>query len=138
MKNQCFGGEYLGEVYDHMLKRSAFRRQKRWWNAYILFYERIDDPVADLSTELQKVAVGESTTKVVRFLFQWLVWLLWLLLYAHRHQSILGTAGHIILTPANQLMVIGLKNMVTVQSEFRTRDHSISGSTHLPTGPKDQ
>ena len=21
MKNQCFGGEYLGEVYDHMLKR---------------------------------------------------------------------------------------------------------------------
>jgi hypothetical protein len=22
MKNQCFGGEYLGEVFDHMLKRS--------------------------------------------------------------------------------------------------------------------
>ena len=21
MKNQCFGGEYLGEVFDHMLKR---------------------------------------------------------------------------------------------------------------------
>jgi hypothetical protein len=28
----------------------------------------------------------------------------WLLLYAHRHQSILGAAGHIILTPANQWM----------------------------------
>jgi hypothetical protein len=27
-----------------------------------------------------------------------------LLLYAHRHRSILGAAGHIILTPANQLM----------------------------------
>jgi hypothetical protein len=27
-----------------------------------------------------------------------------LLLYAHRHPSILGAAGHIILTPANQLM----------------------------------
>jgi hypothetical protein len=30
--------------------------------------------------------------------------LVWLLLYAHRHQSILGAAGHIILTTANQLM----------------------------------
>jgi hypothetical protein len=29
--------------------------------------------------------------------------------YAHRHRSILGAAGHIILTPANQLMVMGLK-----------------------------
>jgi hypothetical protein len=33
----------------------------------------------------------------------------WLLLYAHRHRSILGAAGHIILTPAIQLMVMGLK-----------------------------
>jgi hypothetical protein len=31
-----------------------------------------------------------------------LVWF-WLLLYAHRHRSILGAADHIILTPANQL-----------------------------------
>jgi hypothetical protein len=30
--------------------------------------------------------------------------LVWLMLYAHRHRSILGAAGHIILTPANQLM----------------------------------
>jgi hypothetical protein len=36
-------------------------------------------------------------------------WLVWLLFYAHRHRSILGVAGHIILTPANQLMVMGLK-----------------------------
>jgi hypothetical protein len=42
----------------------------------------------------------------------------WLLLYAHRHQSILGVAGHIILTPANQLMLMGAQNMVTVQSGF--------------------
>jgi hypothetical protein len=31
-------------------------------------------------------------------------WLFWLLLYAHRHRSIIGAAGHIILTPTNQLM----------------------------------
>uniref|UniRef100_A0A8C8TSP5 ubiquitinyl hydrolase 1 n=1 Tax=Peromyscus maniculatus bairdii TaxID=230844 RepID=A0A8C8TSP5_PERMB len=42
MKNQCFGGEYMGEVFDHMMKRMSYRRQKRWWNAYILFYERMD------------------------------------------------------------------------------------------------
>jgi hypothetical protein len=42
------------------------------------------------------------------------VFLVWLLLYAHRHRSILGAAGHIILTPANQLMVMRL----TVQSGF--------------------
>ncbi|ERE73744.1 putative ubiquitin carboxyl-terminal hydrolase FAF-X isoform 2 [Cricetulus griseus] len=42
MKNQCFGGEYMGEVFDHILKRMSYRRQKRWWNAYILFYERMD------------------------------------------------------------------------------------------------
>ncbi|XP_060232828.1 probable ubiquitin carboxyl-terminal hydrolase FAF-X isoform X1 [Meriones unguiculatus] len=45
MKNQCFGGEYMGEVFDQMMKRMSYRRQKRWWNAYILFYERMD--VAD-------------------------------------------------------------------------------------------
>jgi hypothetical protein len=33
------------------------------------------------------------------------VWV-WLLLDTHRHRSILGAAGHIILTPANQLMVL--------------------------------
>jgi hypothetical protein len=34
------------------------------------------------------------------------VYLFWLLLYAHRHRSILGAAGHIILTPVNQLMEV--------------------------------
>uniref|UniRef100_A0A2K5QGA4 ubiquitinyl hydrolase 1 n=1 Tax=Cebus imitator TaxID=2715852 RepID=A0A2K5QGA4_CEBIM len=42
MKNQCFGGEYMGEVFDHMMKHMSYRRQKRWWNAYILFYEQMD------------------------------------------------------------------------------------------------
>jgi hypothetical protein len=30
----------------------------------------------------------------------------WLMLYAHRHRIILGAAGHILLTPVNQLMVM--------------------------------
>ncbi|KAG9348967.1 hypothetical protein JZ751_029284 [Albula glossodonta] len=52
MKNQCFGGEYMGEVFDHMMKRMSYRRQKRWWNAYILFYERMDS--TDKDSELVK------------------------------------------------------------------------------------
>ncbi|XP_061081564.1 probable ubiquitin carboxyl-terminal hydrolase FAF-X isoform X1 [Conger conger] len=52
MKNQCFGGEYMGEVFDHMMKRMSYRRQKRWWNAYILFYERMD--ATDRDGELVK------------------------------------------------------------------------------------
>jgi hypothetical protein len=35
--------------------------------------------------------------------------LVWLLLYAHRHRKILRAAGHILLIPANQLLVMGLK-----------------------------
>ncbi|XP_076659536.1 ubiquitin carboxyl-terminal hydrolase-like faf [Halictus rubicundus] len=42
MKSQCFGGDYLGEVFDQMLKRMSYRKQKRWWNAYMLFYTRLD------------------------------------------------------------------------------------------------
>ncbi|XP_001604458.2 probable ubiquitin carboxyl-terminal hydrolase FAF-X isoform X1 [Nasonia vitripennis] len=42
MKSQCFGGDYMGEVFDHILKRMNYRRQKRWWNAYMLFYTRND------------------------------------------------------------------------------------------------
>ena len=41
LRNQCFGGDYTGEVYDNIMKRMAYKKQKRWWNAYILFYERI-------------------------------------------------------------------------------------------------
>ena len=103
-KVQCFGGDYTGEVYDHVLKKSVvgfshiyffglhldpftslvlcmytymcmlykaytctctytcvcyiyvclyicrthYRRQKRWWSAYLLFYDRADQsPVFD-------------------------------------------------------------------------------------------
>ena len=30
-------------MQNHFI-RMSYRRQKRWWNAYILFYERMDDP----------------------------------------------------------------------------------------------
>ncbi|XP_064393950.1 probable ubiquitin carboxyl-terminal hydrolase FAF-X [Halichondria panicea] len=45
-KAQAFGGDYTGEVYDHVLKKTHYRRQKRWWSAYLLFYDRLDQESA--------------------------------------------------------------------------------------------
>ena len=51
IKSQCFGGDYMGEVFDHIMKRMNYRRQKRWWNAYMLFYTRIDvEPTTSLKS----------------------------------------------------------------------------------------
>jgi hypothetical protein len=63
MKNQCFGGEYMGEVFDHMMKRMSYRRQKRWWNAYILFYERMDslDKDSELVKYIQELTISSSS-----------------------------------------------------------------------------
>ncbi len=33
---------FFKQVFDQMLKRMSYRRQKRWWNAYMLFYTRLD------------------------------------------------------------------------------------------------
>jgi hypothetical protein len=43
---------------------------------------------------------------VAWFTFLTIAGLVWFLLYAHKHRSILGSAGHITLTPANQLLVM--------------------------------
>ncbi|OWF40886.1 probable ubiquitin carboxyl-terminal hydrolase FAF-X isoform X2 [Mizuhopecten yessoensis] len=66
IKNQCFGGEYLGEVFDHMLKRMAYRRQKRWWNAYILFYERQDETEDEkhIYKSLQDLTIANKPSQV--------------------------------------------------------------------------
>lgn len=39
MKNQCFGGEYLGEVFDHMLKRFGLELAFISREAYCCFAE---------------------------------------------------------------------------------------------------
>jgi len=60
MRVQCFGGEYIGEVFDHMLKRMSCRRQKRWWNAYILFYRRVDTQESKSAMRLNELTIMES------------------------------------------------------------------------------
>lgn len=59
MKNQCFGGEYMGEVFDHVVKRMSYRRQKRWWNAYILFYTKED---IDISNRMSDLTINEPVS----------------------------------------------------------------------------
>jgi hypothetical protein len=65
------------------------------------------------------------------------LWLVWSLLYAHRHRSRLGAAGYIILTPANQLMVLGLKIWLLSNpgSKQRPFDHLPTSLPTALTGP---
>ncbi|GBN37130.1 putative ubiquitin carboxyl-terminal hydrolase FAF-X, partial [Araneus ventricosus] len=65
MKNQCFGGDYMGEVFDHMLKRMSYRRQKRWWNAYILFYRRVDME-QDIARSLNELSLSDNKQNVIK------------------------------------------------------------------------
>ncbi|XP_008200473.2 probable ubiquitin carboxyl-terminal hydrolase FAF-X isoform X3 [Tribolium castaneum] len=58
MKVQCFGGDYMGEVFDPMLKRTTYRRQKRWWNAYMLFYTRHDVEENDLTKAMNEMKIS--------------------------------------------------------------------------------
>ncbi|XP_065887407.1 ubiquitin carboxyl-terminal hydrolase 9X-like isoform X3 [Dysidea avara] len=50
LKAQCFGGECKGEVIDHVMQRTQpqYQQQKRWWSAYLLFYERINKDTAEV------------------------------------------------------------------------------------------
>lgn len=60
MKAQCYGGDYMGEVYDDYLKRVQMRRQKRWWNAYMLFYTRCDQTAQQQNESIEQLSLAES------------------------------------------------------------------------------
>lgn len=65
MKAQCFGGDYMGEVYDNNLKRMQYRRQKRWWNAYMLFYTRYDHATVMHADSIEQLSLSESKNCVL-------------------------------------------------------------------------
>lgn len=67
MKAQCFGGDYMGEVFDPMLKRTTYRRQKRWWNAYMLFYTRQDVEENYLSKSMSSLKISNFFHKLIVF-----------------------------------------------------------------------
>ncbi|KPI93410.1 putative ubiquitin carboxyl-terminal hydrolase FAF [Papilio xuthus] len=62
MKAQCFGGEYMSEVFDSAVKRVSYKRQKRWWNAYMLFYTRKDTiETPTLEQSMKSMTLKETT-----------------------------------------------------------------------------
>ena len=70
MRVQCFGGEYMGEVFDHMLKRMSCRRQKRWWNAYILFYRRLDTDEVQIANRLNELVLMDTKANDKKTLYK--------------------------------------------------------------------
>ena len=44
----------------YLLYRMSFRRQKRWWNAYILLYERIASPSEQEIVDKESVVDAEE------------------------------------------------------------------------------
>ncbi|XP_067634379.1 probable ubiquitin carboxyl-terminal hydrolase FAF isoform X3 [Eurosta solidaginis] len=65
LKAQCFGGDYMGEIYDNNLKRMQYRRQKRWWNAYMLFYTRCDQKPIEFEPCVEQLSLAESRNLVL-------------------------------------------------------------------------
>lgn len=65
LKAQCFGGDYMGEVYDNNLKRMQYRRQKRWWNAYMLFYTRCDEKTSTTTISTEQLSLAESKDMIL-------------------------------------------------------------------------
>lgn len=43
----------------------SYRRQKRWWNAYILMYERVDETPEDAEKDLTKSMLDLTLGKLI-------------------------------------------------------------------------
>lgn len=61
LAGECFGGDQ-GEFWDG--RRNQSRRGRRWWNAYLLFYESIEESsIQNLSQGLSDISVNSSTSE---------------------------------------------------------------------------
>lgn len=61
LASECFGGDQ-GDFWDS--RRNQSRRGRRWWNAYLLFYESIEETsVHELSQGLSDISVNSSTSE---------------------------------------------------------------------------
>ncbi|ELT87807.1 hypothetical protein CAPTEDRAFT_215538 [Capitella teleta] len=57
LEAECFGGTYKAKVYDNVSSSSTSYPEDRlrYWNGYLLFYERIDDVRTPVSAKMSKV-----------------------------------------------------------------------------------
>lgn len=55
------------QVFDNIMKRVSYRRQKRWWNAYLLFYTRLDVEEDNLCNSFNELSLGKwSLHKIIQ------------------------------------------------------------------------
>ena len=65
IRSQCFGGDYPTQSFDqplmkrydshtHEIKLNSCSRQRRWWNAYILFYEKLSNDPSETTSNLEQ------------------------------------------------------------------------------------
>jgi len=64
LRSQCFGGDHTTTAFD----QPSMKRQRRWWNAYILFYERVSetptDPIEQLPESLSEISLYDSSQRM--------------------------------------------------------------------------
>ncbi|CAF3511540.1 unnamed protein product [Adineta steineri] len=64
LRQQCFGGDHSASPFD----QPAMKRQRRWWNAYILFYEKIptneSDPIKNFEKSLSSLQLYDHTQRM--------------------------------------------------------------------------
>ncbi|CAF1148229.1 unnamed protein product [Rotaria sordida] len=64
LRSQCFGGDNPTSSFD----QPPMKRQRRWWNAYILFYEKISidssNPVDNLEKDLAQLQLYDQTQRM--------------------------------------------------------------------------
>ncbi|CAF1165958.1 unnamed protein product [Adineta steineri] len=64
LRQQCFGGDHSASPFD----QPVMKRQRRWWNAYILFYEKLptneSDPIKNFEKSLSSLQLYDHTQRM--------------------------------------------------------------------------
>ncbi|CAF0890240.1 unnamed protein product [Adineta ricciae] len=64
LRSQCFGGDHSTSPFD----QPVIKRQRRCWNAYILFYEKLPtnsvDPIKVLEKDLSQLELYDKTQRM--------------------------------------------------------------------------
>ncbi|VDK83254.1 unnamed protein product [Litomosoides sigmodontis] len=59
MQNMWFGGEYIADGYENSSHYQK-KRQKRWWNAYLLIYEKTSTNVASVASSSAELTTSST------------------------------------------------------------------------------
>ncbi|EFO24354.2 hypothetical protein LOAG_04131 [Loa loa] len=63
MQSMWFGGEYIAEAFESNSSHYQKKRQKRWWNAYLLIYEKTSITAASVASSSVELTTSCSSTQ---------------------------------------------------------------------------